>query len=111
MKKWKSILLVQILAMVFCTFAYAGNKEAKEPKNYCDDIQAWAEWKDLINKYPEDDNLRAAYALRLGLCQEVKEHTIKTERAIIIFDRFMDALKWQTAEVERMQNKSKDMGI
>ena len=97
--------------MVFYTFTYAGNKEGKGPENYCDDIQGWAKWKNIINKYPEDDNLRAAYALRLGLCQEVKDNTIETERAIIIFDKFMDALQWKTIELENEQNRSKEKGI
>ena len=118
MNKWKLILLVQILTMVFCTLAVADDagtdqqKEQVEEKqaHYCDDMEAWAEWKALIIKFPDDDNLRAAYSLRLGLCQEVKEGTIDTQRAISIFDRYMEALKWRAFNLEREARK-KESGV
>ena len=65
----------------------------------------------LIDKYPEDDNLRSAYALRLGLCLEVREGTIDTNRAIVIFDRYMNTLKWYAAELDRMQKEGEKEGV
>lgn len=69
--------------------------------HYCDDADKWAEWERLLAKYPEDDEVRAAYALRLGLCQEVKAGTIETSRAVNIFEAFMEKM---LVKPERVQN-------
>ena len=92
----KNVLLLFCLLMTAPSWAAEEKKTEKtETPHYCDDAGQWAKWKDLINKYPNNDDLRAVYALRIGLCQEVKAGTIETDRAIVIFQGFLDALKFQ----------------
>lgn len=101
--------LVIILAILLLSGS-AGAKEEKE--HYCDDAEGWSEWVALVQKYPDDDSLRAAYALRLGLCQEIKDGTIETERAVKIFERFMNALEANAVHEEQMKKQSiKEKGI
>lgn len=97
----KTLIQILVVWVIVCSW----NVQADE--HYCDDAQGWAEWVALIKKYPNDDNLRAAYALRLGLCQEIKAGTIETGRAIHIFNRFMDALKMDALKREAGQAEQK----
>lgn len=102
----KKTIIITIL--IFCSTVSAEEKSV----HYCDDANGWAEWVALIKKYPGDDDLRTAYALRLGLCQEVKAGTIETTRAVNIFERFMGALKMKAEQEKRMENKSlREKGI
>lgn len=101
-------IIVIFLAFALCLPATAEERNT----HYCDDAEKWAEWVTLINNRPDDDDIRAAYALRIGLCQEVKAGTIETARAVTIFERFMDALRSKAEQEERMQNRSyKEKGI
>jgi hypothetical protein len=73
--------------------------------HYCDDADMWAEWVRLLAKYPDDDEVRAAYALRLGLCQEVKAGTIETSRAVNIFEAFMEKTLMNTERMHRNSSR------
>ena len=78
--------------MVFCTSVYAG-VAADGELHTCDDAKEWAEWKKVIDQFPEDDGLRSAYSLRVGLCKEIEDGTIETERAVMIFSKYMMLVK------------------
>ena len=97
-----------LLLALLLTAAPSWSTESKT-KHYCHNAAEWAKWIDLIGKYPQDDDLRAVYALRIGLCKEVDAGTIEVDRAIKIFDRFFEALKWQTQkqEEERIEKEGK----
>jgi hypothetical protein len=101
------------IVIILAFFALCGNVWAEEnAEHYCDDENAWVEWVQLIQKYPDDDDLRTAYALRLGLCQEVKAGTIETKRAIKIFERFMSALRGNVDQQDKKLKKSnQEQGI
>ena len=80
--------------------------------HYCEDAKKWAVWVNLVKKYPEDDDLRTAYALRVGLCEEVKASNIETDRAIALFERFLDALKFTAtlqSQKEKRQRQKEDI--
>ena len=92
-------VFILLCLLVSCS-AFAADSEAtskKEIPNYCDDVGKWAGWVKLVEKYPNDDDLRAVFAIRIGLCEEVKNGSLETDRAIKIFNRFFEALKAQTA--------------
>lgn len=94
------------IALLICCLAgqaYADTSIQKTPEHYCDDAQEWKHWQTLVDKYPEDDHLAAAYALRIGFCQQIKAGTIETDRAISIFDQFFETLKGITLEKERKE--------
>ncbi len=104
MKAW-----IVVALLVAAIPAYA---KEQQPKHYCDDREAWSEWKDLVDQYPNDDHLAAAYALRLGLCAQIKGGEIETDRAIKIFDDFMNALKWEAEmRAKRTQDSKRDTDI
>ncbi len=100
----KRTILALLLTGLFCCNAYA---EEKKPEHYCDDKDGWQQWFDMIQKNPDDDDLHTAYALRLGLCQEIKMGTIETDRAIRIFDDFLEALKTSRIQAPEEQDNGK----
>lgn len=83
---------VQILTMVFCVSSFAGEKP-DEQLHSCDDPEEWIEWKETIEQFPEDDALLSLYAMRLGICEGIKEGTIEQQRGINIFGRYMMLVK------------------
>ncbi len=91
----KKVLL--LFCLLIAAPSWAAEEKTTELPHYCDNAGQWAEWIALINKYPNDDDMRTAYALRIGLCQEIKTGTIETDRAIALFERFFDALKFKTS--------------
>ncbi len=58
------------------------------------------EWEDLARKYPNDDNLQALHALRLGLCLKIEQGSITFEMARDIFNRAHETVI-QKADSER----------
>ena len=101
-----SFTIVFILSIML----YNNTAYSQETPHYCDDQDQWQEWKNLIEKHPDDDSLAIGYALRIGLCQQIKNHTIDTERAIALFDRYMNALKDATALEERRAKRLESKG-
>ncbi len=82
----KKIILTSIL--VGCLMVTA----ARGQEHYCDETEQWAEWQTAVEQHPEDDDLVAAYALRIGLCQQIKAGKLEADRAVHIFEDFMTAL-------------------
>ena len=97
------MLLCFLLAAVPSWAAEEKKTEKTETPHYCNDAEKWAGWVQLIKKYPNDDDLRTAYALRIGLCEEVKAGTIETDRAIALFERFFGALKFTAITEKRKE--------
>ena len=101
----KGVLLLCCLLVAVPSWAVEEKKT--DPPHYCDNAEQWAAWLNLIKKYPQDDDMRTAYALRIGLCQEIKAGTIETDRAIALFDRFFNALKFKATlqgQKEKLHN-------
>ena len=99
MKKIIFILLGLILISV------TAQAEVKEPVNYCNDQESWAEWRELVTKFHNDDNFQAMYALRIGLCHSVMDGSLELNRAIDIFERYREALIWQTKKNQQKSEK------
>ena len=97
--------------LLFCLLtavpSWAAEEKKTDPPHYCDNAEQWASWIALIKKYPQDDDMRTAHALRIGLCQEIKAGTIETDRAIVLFERFFNAVKFKAtlqSQKEKLHN-------
>ena len=62
------------------------------PDNYCHDQDGWEQWENLVRKYPNDSNLQALHALRIGLCIKIDQGSILLEDAIDIFNHAHEAV-------------------
>jgi len=88
MNALKQTVGVVVLGLVVCLApGYAADKL---DQNYCNDKKAWAEWDELIRKYPEDISLQMLHALRIGFCKKIEDGTISFEEASIIFNKLHD---------------------
>ncbi len=74
------------LILVFCSFIYA------ESENYCHDKESWKEWDTLVEKNPNDTEVQALHALRIGLCAKVDRGQITIEQATEIFESAREAI-------------------
>ena len=63
---------------------------AEEPTNYCLKKASWKKWDELIQKYPNDDDIQTLHALRIGLCTKIERGSITFEQANAIFNRAHD---------------------
>jgi hypothetical protein len=80
------LLIVLPLILVLCSFVDA------EPDNYCHDEKSWAEWDRLVEKNPNDMEVQALHALRIGLCAKVDRGEITLEHATEIFESAREAI-------------------
>ena len=77
------------------------------PDNYCHDQGSWAEWENLVRKYPNDSNLQPLHALRIGLCIKIDQGSILLEDAIDIFNHAHEAV----IEKVRQESKGKEPSL
>jgi hypothetical protein len=63
----------------------------------CDDPEAVAAWHDLLQRYPDDHDLRNLYLLRDELCLSVERGSVGLVDAAERFERARERLiqKWQ----------------
>ena len=76
--------LLLIFAIYCASFA--------ESKNYCHDQKSWKEWDALVKKNPNDMEVQALHALRIGLCVKVDKGEIALEQATQIFESAREAI-------------------
>ncbi|MFC1896669.1 hypothetical protein ACFL0Q_08460 [Thermodesulfobacteriota bacterium] len=79
-------LLLCLSASMPAPLADQGDKTA-EQENYCKDPRTWGEWDALVAKYPDDMDVQALHALRIGLCMKIEQGSISLQEAIQLFDR------------------------
>ena len=78
-----------ILTLSILLFSYTLNAEEK---NYCNDPDTNMQWEAMVRKHPDDMQIYALYALRLGLCFEVDRGDLTIRQATEIFENMRSAL-------------------
>lgn len=81
-------LLTAILILLLC----GPTSGEEQVKNYCHDPAAYQQWEKLVRKHPEDMELQALHALRIGLCLKVDRGDLSVSQATDIFERMREAL-------------------
>ena len=85
------IKITTVLIILFLVFVY-NNSPAAESENYCHDQRSWKEWDALVEKNPNDMEVQALHALRIGLCTKVDRGQITIEQATEIFESAREAI-------------------
>jgi hypothetical protein len=93
----KRIFLWPILILVFCSLVYA------EGENYCHDEKSWTEWDRLVEKNPNDMEVQALHALRIGLCAKVDRGEITLDQTTDIFDSAREAIIQKRKEDQKRE--------
>ncbi len=101
-KRLIAVFMGVALILVLCGLVYA------ESENYCHDKKSWEEWDALVEKNPNDTEVQALHALRIGLCAKVDRGGITLEQATEIFESAREAIIQKREEDQkREQNRQK----
>jgi hypothetical protein len=101
------IKITTVLIILFSVFAFNDSPYA-ESQNYCHDKESWTEWDTLVEKNPNDPEVQALHALRIGLCVKVDKGQITLEQAIKIFESAREAIiQKRKQDQKREQEKQK----
>ncbi len=96
------------MASISLLLSYTVNAEEK---NYCDDPDANMQWEALIQKRPDDMQVHALHALRIGLCFKVDRGDLEVNQATEIFENMRNALvNFKQRENEKELEDSKKEG-
>ncbi len=85
------------LILVFCSLVYA------ESENYCHDQESWKEWDALVERNPNDIEVQALHALRIGLCVKVDKGEITLDKATQIFESAREAIIQKRKEDQKRE--------
>ncbi len=96
-KRVISIFLGLSLILVLCNLVYA------ETENYCNDKKSWKEWDALVDKNPNDMEVQALHALRIGLCAKVDRGGITLDQATEIFESAREAIIQKRKEDQKRE--------
>ncbi len=102
-----------ISILILATLLFSCVLEAEET-NYCEDTDANAQWEELIQKHPDDMQIHALHALRLGLCFKVDRGDLSVNQATDIFENMRSALinsKQRGIEKRLREDKKEDKGL
>lgn len=95
-----------IVLMVILPYVHAENKS---DENFCHDPQSWAEWDELVRKYPDDTSLQMLHALRIGLCHKIEDGTISFEKASMIFNKLHDQAIEDTKKEHELRKENETL--
>ena len=91
-----------------CSIPLFYNLLFAETENYCHDLKSWKKWDALVEKNPNDMEVQALYALRIGLCVKVDRGEITLDRATEIFESAREAIiQRRKADEERKKEGQK----
>ena len=105
-------LVVSVMIILFCALlltaeraaADEGLPEQLKPKNSCEVPESWLAWDELVSKHPDSMELKALYALRIGLCTQIKEGKLTVNQGTAIFEQarrsLIQAATWPRAEAQ-----------
>ena len=101
-----SINKIMFLSLFFIFVAYSAS--FAESENYCHDEMSWKEWDTLIENNPNDMELQALHALRIGLCVKVDRGEITLDQATEIFESAREAIiKKRKVDEKRERDRQK----
>ncbi len=106
-----TILLLLLFIVQSTTFSHTLNAEEK---NYCEDSDTNMQWEALIQEHPDDMQIHALHALRLGLCFKVDRGDLTVSQATDIFENMRRALvnaKAREMEEELKADKKEGKGL
>ena len=98
----KAICLGWLLSMA----VWAAPESSSTP-DYCDDPAGWQSMEGLLQSAPGDELVIKLYALRVGLCQMIKDKKIDTQAGIDLFETERQrAIDRRTLEEQQAHKRS-----
>ena len=104
--KTLSSILILLITLFFCQSLPAQDQS----HNYCNDSESWKEWDGLVMKYPDDIDIQALHALRVGLCAKVSAGSISFKMVTDIFNRMHEMViakkNWKSEDKAKVEYRS-----
>jgi len=95
------------LCAVLFSMATSAEPVPATPPDYCDDPSGWQSMEGLLQSAPNDELVIKMYALRIGLCQLIKDKKINTQAGINMFEMERDrAIDRRALEEQKSHNHS-----
>ncbi len=94
--------ITTVFIILFLIFVY-NNSPYVEPKNYYHDKESWNEWDALVEKNPNDTEIQALHALRIGLCVKADRGEITIDGATEIFESARKAIIQKRQEDQKRE--------
>ena len=104
----KTIIVLTLSILLFSCSLYA------EDKNYCNDPGTNMQWETMAQEHPDDLQIHALHAIRLGLCFKVDRGDLTVDQATEIFENMRSALidaKVSEIEEELKEEKKEEKGL
>ena len=98
-----------ILFLLLCSILVYHGVSFAETKNYCHDKKSWKEWGALVEKNPNDTEVQALHAMRIGLCVKVDRGGITLEQATEIFESAREAIIQKRTENQKREKERKKL--
>jgi hypothetical protein len=80
-----------------------------ESENYCHDQESWNEWDALVAKNPNDTEVQALHAQRIGLCAKVDRGGITLDQATEIFESAREAIIQKRKEDQKREKEGRKL--
>ena len=106
------LLVVSVMIILFCAWlltaewaaADEGLPEQAKPSHTCEAPASWVAWDELVSRHPDSMELKALYALRIGLCTQIKAGKLTVDQGTAIFEQarksLIQAATWPKAETQ-----------
>ncbi len=86
-------MLIPRIAVLLAVLIASTQLQAWDERNYCNDHEAEKGWRRLLEKYPQERELRELYSLRKILCDQVEAGIITIDDATDEFEAARHVLK------------------
>jgi hypothetical protein len=106
------LLVASVVIILFCacllTAKWAAADEAlpgqRKPNHTCEETESWVAWDELVSRHPDSMELKALYALRIGLCTQIKAGKLTVDQGTAIFEQarrsLIQAATWPRAKAQ-----------
>ncbi len=95
-----------IMFLSLCLIFVVHSVSFAQSENYCHDKESWKEWDTLVETNPNDTEVQALHALRIGLCAKVDRGGITLEQATEIFEQATEI--FESAREAIIQKRKED---
>ena len=91
-----------IIVLIIVVFTIPG---FAQDENYRNDKESWKEWDALVEENPNDMEVQALHALRIGLCAKVDRGGITLDQATEIFESAREAIVGKRIENQKREKE------
>ena len=97
----KTLLLILLVCLILPAHA--------QGPNYCHDKESWAEWDELVAKYPHNMDIQMLHAVRIGFCKKIEDGSISFEVARDVFNELYETVYGRLLDEKQQALEEQDL--